>query len=74
MIRLSFISLLLIILSGCDTQRTTKQDPQIDPHRETIEAIIDSEAMILELGPYVAKIADSLTPVSYTHLTLPTKA
>lgn len=66
MIRLSFISLLLIILSGCDTQRTTKQDPQIDPHRETIEAIIDSEAMILELGPYVAKIADSLTQTGET--------
>ena len=66
MIRLSFISLLLIILSGCDTQRTTKQDPQIDPHRETIEAIIDSEAMILELGPYVTKIADSLTQTGET--------
>ncbi|QEG23270.1 FG-GAP repeat domain-containing protein [Mariniblastus fucicola] len=62
MFRLSVILLVLIPLAGCNSEKSIQRQPTAaDVHRETIEQIIQSESTILDLAPYVSKIADSMT-------------
>ena len=62
MIRLSLILLMFALFAGCESKRAAKQNGgKDDPHLETIERIIKTEKTILDLAPYHAKIADSMT-------------
>ena len=53
----------LCLVFGCQQRQKTASPAAAhndDPHVETIQRIIDSEATILALAPYLAKIANAL--------------
>jgi hypothetical protein len=56
--RIIFLAFALLI-AGCDNRTKVKTTKQEDPFENTINQIIESEATILKLSPYVSQILDT---------------
>ena len=54
------IFLLAVLIAGCSNQHQRQAIETEDPFEETVLQIVDTESLILDLGPYVSRIADAL--------------